>query len=136
MKQHLPACLLSLILSFTVATNLFAQKNVDDPRLFNHRIDQSIVPANSICTTRYTLTTSTGSYVNMSGGTQLNSGTWDDPVYSSIPIGFSFTFFDQSYTVTDVWDGAVSFVDQGTGFDNAMMIPYGCDMMDRGYKKR
>ncbi|MGB0424182.1 MAG: T9SS type A sorting domain-containing protein [Flavobacteriales bacterium] len=84
----------------------------------------------------YDFTISTDTYVNLEGTTSLNNGeVWDDPEFT-VPLGFSFSYFNE-VIATEVYigfgyGGWITFV-QGFSGNIPSLIPYGADIIDRGY---
>lgn len=84
----------------------------------------------------YTFSVSNGSYSDLAGSTSLNNGmTWDDPQFT-IPIGFNFEYFDVtiSHLFIEDW-GLGGFLTTDTSETGIfpLLIPYGADVIDRGY---
>ncbi len=84
----------------------------------------------------YQLTISNETYFDLVGSTSLNGNmTWDDPEFN-IPIGFSFQFFDQTYTELAILEigvgGSLGIANNTTDF-SPLLLPYGADIIDRGY---
>ena len=84
----------------------------------------------------YTFSASTGSYTDLVGSTSLNNGmTWDDPQFI-LPIGFNFKYFNTTLNqlFLDDWGygGELAADTTQTGI-YGLLIPYGADIIDRGY---
>jgi hypothetical protein len=84
----------------------------------------------------YNFSVSTGSYSDLTGSISLNNGmTWDDPQFT-IPIGFNFQYFNTTMNQIFLDDlglgGELSSDTSETGI-YALLIPYGADIIDRGY---
>lgn len=77
-----------------------------------------------------------GTYSDLVGSTSLNNGmTWDDPNYV-IPVAFNFQIFET--TVNQVFLGSFEgifyySVDTSQTGTMPLAIPYGPDIVDRGY---
>lgn len=69
----------------------------------------------------YTFSQSMGTYTQISGGTQLGSGTIDDDEYDGVPIGFNFNFNGTVYTQVSVnTNGFLILGSSGTNSYNAI----------------
>jgi len=84
----------------------------------------------------YNFSVSSGTYSDIEGSVSLNNGiTWDDPQYL-IPIGFNFLYFDSTidkiYISEWGYGGELTTEESDTGIQ-ALLIPYGADIIDRGY---
>ena len=82
----------------------------------------------------YHLSVSTAPYVNLSGGSPAVTGTWDDPEYS-VPIGFTFQFFDNTLnTVYQLPYIRYSILANGSLSDTlGFFLVFGADLIDRGF---
>lgn len=84
----------------------------------------------------YTFSVSNGSYSDLVGGISLNNGmTWDDPQFT-IPIGFNFQYFDITIShlfIEDFALGGLLTNDTSETGIIPLLIPYGADIIDRGY---
>jgi hypothetical protein len=84
----------------------------------------------------YNFTATTGTYENLSGSTSLNNGiTWDDPQFK-IPIGFDFTYFDETFNqifIEDFGLGGLLTPDSSESGVFPLLIAYGADIIDRAY---
>lgn len=85
----------------------------------------------------YNFSLSTGSYSDLIGSTSLNNGmTWDDPQFT-IPIGFNFQYFD--LTINQLFfdeiglGGFLTTAETSETSIASLLIPYGADIIDRGY---
>ena len=83
----------------------------------------------------YYLSVSDGPFVNLTDTISLNQGqVWDDPTFT-IPIGFDFSYFGESYDTMYLDEGVgglLLFTDADTGIIPLLMA-YGADIIDRGY---
>lgn len=71
---------------------------------------------------------SNGTYVPLTGGTSVNGTTvWDDDEWT-VPIGFTFNYYGQSFTDVTISDSYVYF---GASEDLTIHVLYG-DLQDRG----
>lgn len=84
----------------------------------------------------YYFSQSAGPYADLTENTALTtSEVWDDPQLT-IPIGFDFTFYDTTISTIylDDWGyGAELSIDTSEIGTYGLLIPYGSDIMDRGY---
>lgn len=84
----------------------------------------------------YNFSVSTGNYSDLNGSISLNNGmTWDDPAFS-IPIGFNFQYFNETIDhiyITEEGLGATLTTDSNQSGTLPILIPYGADIIDRGY---
>lgn len=85
---------------------------------------------------QYTFTSTTGTYSNLVSPISLTNGsTWDDPQYT-IPLGFNFDYFDSTVNKMYIEDyglgGFIAINPTEVGIIPTL-IPYGADIMDRGY---
>lgn len=85
----------------------------------------------------YNFSAITGNYENLANPTIVTSDVWDDPNIT-INIGFEFELYDSTYTFLTISEyigtgtgGSVVFGD-GLGIVN-VLIPYGSDIIDRGF---
>src|SRR5687767_1399185 len=73
-------------------------------------------------------------YVEMTGGTDVTGGVWDDPNLA-IPIGFEFPFFEETvstiYVRTDL--ASMVFTDDIDADTFAAILLYDADLIDRGF---
>jgi hypothetical protein len=89
-------------------------------------------------TPSYTISTTGSAFEDISGsGTSSTAGNCDDCVQSGIPIGFDFTFFDNTYNTLNVSsNGNIQFTSALTTFTNAAIPTAGtpnnmiCPMWD------
>ncbi|WP_378174667.1 T9SS type A sorting domain-containing protein [Aquimarina sp. SS2-1] len=84
----------------------------------------------------YELSTSTGTYINLTNSTSLNNtAPWDDPEFE-IPIGFNFDYFDITINqiYIDDWGFGAGLTSNPneTGILPALVV-YGADIVDRAY---
>lgn len=91
----------------------------------------------SIQSQSYDFSVSTGTYTDLEGIISLNDSlTWEDPEYV-IPIGLDFQYFGSTINeiIMDEWGlGAeLSTEPSDAGEAHALLIPYGADIIDRGY---
>ena len=85
----------------------------------------------------YNFSVTTGTFTFLVNSTSLNNGqVWDDPEYT-IPLGFSFKYFDTTVTqlYLDDWGlGAELTTNNTESGSYGVIIPFGPDIMDRGSK--
>lgn len=84
----------------------------------------------------YNFSVASNTYSNLTGNTSLNNGiTWDDPNFA-IPIGFSFQYYNTTFSTIYITDegtgGALTNSSAPSGVLPAM-IPFWNDLIDRGY---
>jgi hypothetical protein len=84
----------------------------------------------------YNFSVASNTYSNLTGNTSLNNGiTWDDPNFA-IPIGFSFQYYNTTFSTIYITDegtgGALTTSSVPSGVLPAM-IPFWNDLIDRGY---
>jgi len=87
----------------------------------------------------YSFSYFTDAYTDLSGSTVLNDSTWDDPGYV-IPVGFSFPFFDSTYTNIVVnptgygsWLTPTNYIPLNGNVPQPIILPISTDLIDRGY---
>lgn len=84
---------------------------------------------------QYNFTVSSSPYENLTNSISLNEDqTWDDPTFI-IPIGFDFEYYGKTVnelnTVSSL--GATLFSEISAENIANVLIPYGADLIDRGY---
>lgn len=89
----------------------------------------------SFCQT-YTFSTFTAGYNDLVVPTSLNNGvTWDDPDFT-VPIGFSFDYFEEPTTSIEISSdglgGLLKKDDCGVDPFESLLFAYGADIIDRG----
>ena len=81
----------------------------------------------------YNLTVRNEPFEFLSGGQAATVGVWDDPTFT-LPLGFSFDFFENTYTQlysAEYTGGIFSF---NTNFNDLFLVmPFNVDLIDRGY---
>lgn len=92
--------------------------------------------APSVSAQQYDFSISTDTYVNLEGSTSLNNGeVWDDPEYT-VPLGFTFSYFNE-FLVDEMYTGwgYGAWITFEPGFSGSLpsLVPYGADVIDRGY---
>jgi hypothetical protein len=85
---------------------------------------------------QYSFTKTTGTYSNLVSPISLTNGaTWDDPQLT-IPLGFNFDYFDSTINkifIEDFGLGAYLLINTSETGVIPTLIPYGADIVDRGY---
>ncbi len=83
----------------------------------------------------YSFSIYSGTYLDLTGATSLNNGiTWDDPGFS-VPVGFTFNYFDtgiDSIFVNSFFLGGTLTVDTSNTGVQPVLFAFDADIIDRG----
>ena len=91
-----------------------------------------MVLSNSVFAQSYKLSVENKTFENLTDSISINEGlTWDDPD-QSVPIGFTWSFFDKQIdTLFMIGEG---FLSSETLDIASVIYPVGADLIDRGQK--